>query len=384
MNLKKIFFASICLVITINTGKTQNIVSYNAIEKSLFPSKGKEILAAHGDTLMLINSLTNRKELWIYRPSTDSIEKHKAEIFYKSHLFNFARHSLAFYDVLMNRFIFSKLENGILTNYMGDKLKGVGEESIGLSLPRFYFFNNHWLILSLAGYAYMDNKLFYGYLTVEGTWTIPPQSIFEYPDDLTQSFGLVKAYAATTFNGRQLICSEVSGNHPIAKENNQPNGLFVLTELSDDFTVSRHMPIINQHDSTLLGKEIPSIIELLDINERLALTVKKESSFYVKVFGADFKLIKQLPITEGISVTKHTSIPIAKGFITTYSTSNDLSVVYIVRDGTIRKRWKIHSANMNYVDFYCMKDKENFYVIINDKQANEIIRKTIPLLDLEK
>lgn len=382
--LQKPLLVAACLLTVISASYAQNIASYTASEKMLFPSKGKELLAAHGDTLMLINSLPNRKEFWIYRTSVDSIEKHKAEIFYKSHLFNFANHSLAFYDVMMNHFIFSKLQNGELTNHMGDKLKGVGEESIGLSLPRFYFFNNHWLVLSLAGYAYMDNKLFYGYLTDEGTWAIPPTSLFEYPGGLTQNFGLVKAYTATNFNGRQIVCTEVSGAHPIAKENNEASGLFVLTEINGDFSVNRHIPITSQGDGSLLSKDIPNVIELLNIDDRLALIIRNENVFCAKILGADYKPLKHLSIAEDIAVTKHTSIPFAKGFVTAFSTAEDLFIAYVTRDGIVRKQCKIHTANMSYINFYCMNDEENFYVIINDRQANEVIRKTIPLSDLEK
>ncbi len=382
--LKKVFLVAASSLAIISANNAQNIASYNAPEKILFPSKSNELLEAHGDTLMLISSQTSRKELWLYRASIDSIEKYKPEIFYKPHLFNFAGHSLAFYDVLMNRFVFSKLQDGVITDFMGDKLKGMGEESIGLSLPHFHFFNNHWLILSLAGYAYMDNKLFYGYLTDKGVWAIPPISLFEYPEGLAQNFGLVKAYTATAFNGKQIVCTEVSGTHPIAKENNEANGLFILTEFNGNFTVNRHIPIINQGDGSLLSKDIPNSIELLDIDNRLALIIKNENTFCVKILDADYKQIKQLPIAEDLAVYKHTSIPIAKGFISTFSSGESLFVAYVTRDGIVRKRWKIHTANISYIDFYCMSDKENFYVIINDKQANEVIRKTIPISDLEK
>ena len=384
MNLKNFLIIFLCLLTTTTLVNAQNIQIYHAPEKTLFPSKGKEILMSHGDTLMLINSLSNRKELWIYKASTDSIEKHKPEIFYKPHLFNFAGCSLAFYDVIMNRFIFSRLQNSSLTDYMGDKLKGVGEESIGLSLPHFYFFKNHWLVLSLAGFAYMDNKLFYGYLTDEGSWTIPPTSLFEYPEGLKQSFGLVKAYTATTFKDKQVICTEVSSLHPIAKEYNQANGLFVLTELDENFSIKRHVPITDQKDSALLSKNTPNTIELLDIENRLALTIKNKHLFCAKILGSDYKQLKQVQIAEGLSILKHTSIPFAKGFISIFSNTEHLFITYVTRDGIVRKRWNIHSANMNYVDFYCMNDKENFYVIINDRQANEIIQKTISIADLEK
>lgn len=383
--LKRIPFTIIVSLFTMSSvAHAQNIALFNAPEKLLFPSKGNELLAASGDTLMLISSQSNRKELWLYRASTGSIEKHKAEIFYKPHLFSFASHSLAFYDVLMNRFVFSKLQDGVLIDFMGDKLKGMGEESIGLSLPHFHSFNNHWLVLSLAGYAYMDNKLFYGYLTDEGVWAVPPASLFEYPEGLSQSFGLVKAYAATVFNGKQVVCTEVSGTHPIAKENNETNGLFILTELNENFTVNKHIPITARGDSALLSKNIPSSIELLALGDRLALIIKNKDIFCVKILNSDYKQVKQLPIAEGLATYKHTSIPVAKGFVSIFSSGEGLFAAYITKDGTAHKHWKIHTANISYVDFYCMADKENLYVIINDKQENQVIQKTIMIADLEK
>jgi len=385
MNFKKILLAFACLLLTAKLTNAQNIASYPAPTKLLFPSKGKEILAAHGDTLLLINSLPNRKELWVYRASTDSAEKYKAEIFYKPHPFAFSANQIAFYDIIMNRFIFSTLENNATVSYMGDKLKGVGEASIGLSLPRFYFFNNHWFVLSLAGFAYMDNKLFYGILTNEGTWAIPPGSIFEYPEGLSQNFGLIKAYTAATLNGKQVVCSEVSGTHPIAKENNLPNGLFVLTEFNESFAVSRQIPITNQGDSALLSRDIPNVLELVSIgNDRLAMVVKSEKIFCAKIFSEDYKLVKQVPIAEGTSVLKSTSAPISGGFVSVFCTSEYLAVAYITKEGLARKRWRIYDAKMDTVDFYCMNDKDNLYVIIKDSQKDEVIRKAISISDLEK
>lgn len=384
MNLKKLLYSLFLIIATVSLTIAQGIQAYNAGEKSLFSSKGKEFLATRVDTLMLISYLPNRKELWLYRPSMDSIEKHKAEIFYKPHLFNFAGHSLAFYDVIMNRFTFSTLQDGKLSDYMGDKLKGMGEESIGLSLPRFYFFNNHWLVLSLAGYAYMDNKLLYGYLTEEGKWVIPPTSLFEYPEGLKQHFGLVRAYTTTAFNGMQLLCTEVSGSHPIAIANNRPNGLLLLTEVNRYFSVNRHIPLISQEDSVSLSKDTPNVIELLPIGDRIALTIKSENAIYAKMLSPDYRQLKHVTIAEGATILKSSGIPIGNGFILTYSTPEHILAAYVTRDGDIRKHWKIHTAAMGYVDFYCLKDEENFYLIINDKQVSEVIQKAIPISDLEK
>lgn len=390
MNFKKLpllFLAAILLPASIqgqNTVGIQNLPVYPSQSKVLFDTKGKEIIAAHDDSLIIINSLPNRKDIWVYRPSTDSTTIRKAEIHYNPHAFAFTNGRIAFYDVIMNRFIFSKEENGSYVDYLGDKLKGVGEVSIGISLPRLYPFKNGWYAFSLAGLAYMDNKLLYGVLDNEGKWLLPPTSLFTYPDGLMQNFGLVKAYTSTTFKNKQLVFAEIAANHTYAKEYQQPKGMFMLIEIGEAFVKTKEVPIFENENSPLLGSDVPCMLELITMRNRFAVTIKAESTLCAKLFNPTYEQVKTVAIADGVSVLKTVSTPLLNGFITLYSTDQHLAMAYISEDGSRINRWRVYDAEMKNIAFYAMNDGSNFYILINDGQKNEIALKTIPLADLQK
>lgn len=352
-------------------------------EKVLFSSKNTELLASGGDTLLLLHSLPNRKELWIYKGSTGSIDKRLSEIYYNAQSFGFAGSSIAYYDVLLDRFVFSTIEQTEIKNFIGASLKR--KDFIGVSIPSFFRTSIGWLALNAGSYAHMDNKLFGSLLDDRGQLMITAREVFRYPEELTSGFGMVTGYTAANVGSKVVVASEVSANHYLAKQNGQEGKMLVLTELDEALRIVREVAVVDEFDSKLMD---PSVVrtnlDLLNVDNQLALVVRAGVNIYVKLFNRDFVLMKNIvPHTAPSPIIDSQSLALKKGFVVVYTSGSEVRLTYIAKSGAVAKDIQVYKSTDSRLKLKCLLDSSTLYVVIRDAARQEIVCKTISRLDLE-